>query len=63
MQDALDISDKIVEARDTGISYSDAFRAYETLMIPRATKAVTESRAAWVEMDLSIPEAFRPRFM
>lgn len=59
IQDAFELSEKISEALASEKSYASALRAYEEGMIPRATKAVEESRAAWTNANLSSPEKFR----
>lgn len=46
MQDAIQLADKLADAKSAGTPYVDALKSYEALMIPRATTSVLESREA-----------------
>lgn len=44
MQDAIELGERLGEAVAAGTSYTDALRAYEAAMVPRATQSVLLSR-------------------
>lgn len=47
MQDAVELSARIVEASSGNMSYAEALRKYEQEMVPRTTNAIEGSRKAW----------------
>lgn len=56
MQDSVELGQKIGDAITAGTSLSDALRAYEGFMVPRATQAVLMSR----EMALKLVRDQKP---
>lgn len=50
MQDSVELGQKIGDAIKAGTSLADALRAYEEVMVPRATQAVLMSREAALKM-------------
>lgn len=50
MEDAVDLGQKLSEAIKAGASLTDALRAYEEAMVPRASKMVLESREVALQL-------------